>query len=351
MPTDRVPAASMTPVVLDAAAVASALDAPAAVDVLAAALADGAVDPENDSPRLFAPAGEGREFLMMPTFGGGFAGIKALTLSPKNPAVGRPAVQGSYVLYESEFLAPVAILDAAELTLIRTPAVTVLAAQHLVAATRSVPPAQARVERVVVYGTGPQAQRHIRCVHAVLGPTDVTVVGRRPEAVAEVVAAAAADLGPAVRVHAPDDDPATELRRADLVICVTSSPTPLFEADQIRDDAVVCAVGVHGPERHELPPELIRSADIVVEGRASALREAGNLLKARPTQWWSGELPGGRPPANLVDLVTGAADIRPDRPAVFSGVGMAWEDLVVAGEMYTRYRAGLRGAGDEQGES
>lgn len=321
------------PVVLDAAAVAATLDAAGAVDVLADALRTGAVDPEDDSPRLFSAAGGGRDFLMMPSHGGDIAGVKVLTLSPDNPAEGFPAVQGSYILFEAEHLAPVAILDAGELTLIRTPATTVLAARHLIAARRGVAPERARADRVVVYGTGPQAIRHIRCLDAVLRPADIAVVGRRPEAVERVLADTAdTPTRPAAA------DPTSEPAAADLIVCVTGSPTPLFP-DVVRDDAVVCGVGVHGPDKHELPPELVRRADIVVEGRASALREAGNLLLARPAAWWSGQDPQGVPPANLTDLITGAVRPTPGRPLVFSGVGMAWEDLVVAGEISRRRRA------------
>ncbi|WP_066906238.1 ornithine cyclodeaminase family protein [Millisia brevis] len=319
------------PVVLDAAAVAATLDAAGAVDVLADALRTGAVDPEDDSPRLFSAAGGGRDFLMMPSHGGDIAGVKVLTLSPDNPAEGFPAVQGSYVLFEAEHLAPVAILDAGELTLVRTPATTVLAARHLIAARQAVAPERARADRVVVFGTGPQAIRHIRCLDAVLRPTDIAVAGRRPEAVERVLADTA---DTPTRLAA---DPTSDLAAADLIVCVTGSPMPLFP-DVVRDDAVVCGVGVHGPDKRELPPELIRRADIVVEGRASALREAGNLLLARPAAWWSGEDPDGVPPANLADLVTGAVRPTPGRPLVFSGVGMAWEDLVVAGEISRRYR-------------
>jgi len=319
---------------LSAVAIADLVDGPSAVRVLTEALVSGRVDPEQDSPRLFAPAGPGAEFLMMPSATGGTSGVKVLTLAPGNPKDGRPNVQGVYVLFETEHHAPLAVLDAAELTLVRTPATTVMAAQHLVAAHRGVDPESAvRAQRVVVFGTGPQAERHIAYLNAVLHPDDIAVVGRRPEGVDLLVARSAA-LGAPVRPA----DAARDLSRADLIVCATSSRTPLFDVGDVPADAVVCAIGVHGPDKRELPAELVLNADVVVESRAAAMRESGNLLLARPATEWVADAERGRPLANLAELVTGRFTPLPGRPAVFSGVGMAWEDLVVAQHAYDRYR-------------
>ncbi|MEU6540703.1 ornithine cyclodeaminase family protein [Streptomyces sp. NPDC047000] len=305
----------------DLAALVSDADA---VRFLEDALKSGTVDPEADSPRLFSPAPHG-EFLMMPTSGPAWSGVKLVTVAPDNPAHGRPKIQGVYTLFSSADLAPAVLMDAVELTLLRTPATTVLAVKHLLAAGE---PRPGRPLRVVVFGTGPQAERHLRCLRAVVGPIDVAVVGRRPESA--LAFAARTDL-PQTRVRAgsPDDVP-----QADVVLCATSSSTPVLEDDLVPGHAVVAAMGSHGRERAELPAELIRRSDVVVEARASAMREAGNLLQARDAADWARV-----PPANLADLVGGRFRRTPGRPAVFSGVGMAWEDLVVATALYERHRS------------
>ena len=322
---------------LDAESLSALVDGPGAVRVLAEALRSGWVDPEQDSSRLFAPAGPGAEFLMMPTAADAGAGVKVVTLAPQNPAHGHPTVQGVYILFESERFAPVAVLDAAELTLVRTPATTVMAAQHLLAAKQRLdvrgPDGPAvRAPRTVVFGTGPQAERHITCLNTVLTPDDIAVAGRRREAVDRVVARTAAQGAPARAAG----DLTDELGRADLIVCVTSSPTPLFEADRVSADTVLCAVGVHGPQKRELPPELVRRSDVVVEGRASAMRESGNLLGARTAEEWTADT--ASPLSNLADLAAGRFTLSPGRPAIYSGVGMAWEDLVIATHAYASYR-------------
>lgn len=305
----------------DLAALASDADA---VGFLEAALRSGTVDPENDSPRLFSPA-PGGEFLVMPTGGATWSGVKLVTVAPQNPGRGKPKIQGVYTLFSSDDLAPVVMMDAVELTLLRTPATTVLAIKHLLA-TGGEPSAEALP--VVVFGTGPQAERHLRCLRAVLGPLDVAVVGRRPESSAAFAARTDA-AGLRVRVGQAGD-----VRQAAVILCATSSSTPVLEDGQVPRDAVVAAMGSHGRDRAELPSELVRRSDIVVEARASAMREAGNLLQARDPEEWS-----GLPVANLADLVCGRFQRTPGRPAVFSGVGMAWEDLVVATALIQRHRS------------
>jgi 1-piperideine-2-carboxylate/1-pyrroline-2-carboxylate reductase [NAD(P)H] len=312
----------------DLRALASEADA---VGFLEEALASGRVDPEEDSPRLFSPA-PGGEFLIMPTGGPDWSGVKVVTVAPDNPARGKPKIQGIYALIASDDLAPTTLMDAVELTLMRTPATTVLAVKHLLAAGE--PPAPDPVP-VVVFGTGPQAERHVHCLAGVVGPIDVAVVGRRTEpavALAERCAAA----GVPARAGSADD-----VRDAAVVVCATSSPTPVVDDRLVADGAVVAAMGAHGKGRAELPPELVRRSDVVVEARASALRESGNLLGARAAEEWA-----EHPVANLADLVAGRVERHRDRPAVFSGVGMAWEDLVVATALQERHhRRQTAGAG------
>ncbi|WP_279402253.1 hypothetical protein [Arthrobacter sp. JCM 19049] len=75
----------------DAATLYERIDPATAVQILADALAAG-LDPELDSPRLFAPTQRG-EFLIMPALGAERNGVKVLTIDPQNTAVGLPKIQ------------------------------------------------------------------------------------------------------------------------------------------------------------------------------------------------------------------------------------------------------------------
>lgn len=306
---------------IDAAALTALMPPSAAVAALEGALRGGQ-NPELDSPRLFAPLAAG-EFLLMPAQSAKYAGVKVATVAPDNPAKGHPKIQGTYLLLDGEFLTPLCALDGAELTLIRTPAVTALAVKHLLALRGA-----EFAGTVVVFGTSLQADRHIEALHEVCGIRSLVVVGRRAETTAALAAKWAAK---GLDARAGD---AGEVAGADVVVTATSSPEPVFDGSLVRDSAVVAAIGSHGLEAREIDPVLARRAAVVVEGVGSALREAGDLIPARSAEEWA-EL--GL--ATLSDLVNGRFVPAPGAPLLYTGVGMSWEDIVVAGRAHELFAA------------
>jgi len=302
----------------DSTAVRAAAPWTTAIAALEHALLNG-VDPEDDSPRLFSPAPNG-EFLLMPASGQRYSGIKALTVAPANPQRGLEKIQGVYILFDSDMLAPLATMDGNELTAIRTPATTLLAVKHILA---SAPDGGPGAPRVLVFGTGVQALNHLRAAHAVLPEASFAVVGRRPERVTALIGQLATEgieVRPGSQAEVPD---------ADVVICATSSRIPLFDGGLVASGAVVAAVGQHGLDAREVDAGLVLRSDVVVEGRASALREAGDLIPARSAEEWEAIRP-----ANLLDLVKGEFARSPGKPCLYAGVGMAWEDLATAAVVY-----------------
>ncbi len=306
----------MTLPYFDAAQLQELLPPGTAVAALEEALRGG-LDPELDSPRLFAPLDAG-EFLLMPAQSARYAGIKVVTVAPENPAKGHPKIQGTYLLLDKDTLAPLAAMDGAELTLIRTPAVTTMAVKGLLAV-RGAESAGA----VAVLGTSLQADRHIEALAAVCGIGELVVIGRRPEA-AQTLADKWAAQGISSRAGSHGD-----LAAADVILCATSSAEPVFDGALPKDSAVIAAIGSHGLDAREIDPVLARRAEVVVEGRASALREAGDLIPARSAQEWQ-----ERGLATLSDLAGGRFDPDPGKPLLYTGVGMSWEDIVVAGRAF-----------------
>ncbi|NVM98334.1 ornithine cyclodeaminase family protein [Arthrobacter sp. SDTb3-6] len=309
----------MTLPYIDAAALRALVPPAAAVAALEDALRGGQ-DPELDPPRLFAPLAAG-EFLLMPAQSARYAGVKVATVAPGNPAKGHPKIQGTYLLLDGTYLTPLCAMDGAELTLVRTPAVTAMALKHLLALRGA-----ASAGAVVVFGTSLQADRHIGALQAVCGLASLVVVGRRAGA-AQELAARWASRGVAARAGSP-----SEVEGADVVVCATSSPEPVFDGALVRDSAVVAAIGSHGLEAREIDPVLARRASVVVEGRASALREAGDLIPARSAQEWA---EGGL--GTLAELVGGRFVPEEGTPLLYTGVGMSWEDIVVAGLAHERF--------------
>lgn len=301
--------------IIDAAAIDGALTRADAVAAIEDALRGGQ-DVEADTPRLFRRL-EAGEFLLMPAESAGHAGVKVATVAPGNPANGLPKIQAWYLVFDAATLSPVAILDGTSLTTLRTPAVTGAAVRALL---RSDPRgARDRIDRLAVLGSGPQAEAHVRTLADVLSVGRVDVVGRTPERVRACVDALAS-AGIDARVGSRSDLPL-----ADVIVTTTSSAEPVVDLADVAPNAVVAAIGAHGADARELGADLVRAADVVVEARASAWRESGDLLLARPADDWRRE---GRV-ANLRELVAEGIRRREGVPAVYTGVGMSWEDLAV----------------------
>ena len=309
----------------------AAIDRRGAVEAIAQALRDG-VDIESDAPRLFSPLDSG-EFLLMPTQSPEHAGIKVVTIAPRNTERGLPKIQAWYLVFDAETLSPVAILEGAHLTALRTPAVTAVAIRGMLQAD----PRGARqgIDSLAVLGSGPQAEAHVRTLVDLMPVGEASIVGRTPSRTAELVERLRADGIRAEAVAA--EASAGALRAADVVITATSSSTPVLSRGDVGDHAVVAAIGSHGTAHRELAADLVNDADLVVEARASALRENGNLLQARGLADWQA---GAQSVTNLRELVAGAFVRHEARPAVYTGVGMSWEDLaVVARILRSAHRA------------
>ncbi|MFF4325534.1 ornithine cyclodeaminase family protein [Streptomyces sp. NPDC001591] len=287
-----------------------------AADALAAALRAG-LDPEA-CPQRTSVAAPGGELLLMPAASGAYAGVKIAGVAPGNPARGLPRITGSYLLLDGPTLRPLALLDGAALTALRTPAVSALALRHL---TRT-----GRPLRLVLFGAGPQAYGHLEAVLELRELAEAVIVARDPGR-AEQLAAHARSLGIPARTGTPQD-----VAEADLVLCCTTAREPLFDGRLVAPEAVVVAVGSHEPDARETDTALVRRAAVYVESRAAALREAGDLLIPEA----EGAIGPGHISGTLADLVAGRNS--PGGPAgcpqLFKSVGMAWEDLAVAVAVY-----------------
>ncbi|MFD9219011.1 ornithine cyclodeaminase family protein [Streptomyces sp. NPDC060064] len=299
-------------VVVGADEVRAALPMAAAITALQDALRNG-LDPEADPARTVVPVEHG-QLLLMPSHSRRYAGVKIATVAPGNPAIGLPRIQGNYLLLDAATLGPLAVLDGVALTAVRTAAVSAAAADLL-----AVPDA----ERLVVFGTGPQAHSHIEALCAVRPVRHITVVGRELDRLAGFLQQYG-DSDPVVEAGTAD-----AVAQADLVACCTTARTPLFDGAALSAHATVVAVGSHEPDAREVDDETVRRSTVVVEARGAALREAGDVILAIG----SGALEADSL-VGLAELARGTVTTEGSRPRLFKSVGMAWEDLVVAGVAY-----------------
>ena len=273
---------------LDRAEIDRRLGPAGAFAALEAALLAG-LDPESDPPRGVLEV-EGGQLLVMPSAAGGHPVVKLVTVG------GNPRVQGICVVFDGATLAPAALVDGIALTNLRTAAVSAVAVDRL-----AVPDAR----RLLVFGRGPQGEAHVEAIRRIRPIAEVDVVGRdRDRADADVDGLVAS---------------------ADVICCCTTARQPLFDGRLVADHATVVAIGSHEREVRETDDALAARSTVVVESRASALREAGDVVLAVAA--------GALDPSaivSLADVVRGGAELDQRRPRLFKSTGMSWEDAVVA---------------------
>jgi ornithine cyclodeaminase len=282
----------------------------------------GGLDPAGDLPRSILPIEKG-ELLLMPSTSVEGSGMKVLTIAPNNPALNEPRIQGLYLLFDKDNLSISSILDGAALTTYRTPAISLAAVRKAL----ELSPGEISV---VVFGSGPQAISHIQTLAALDAKVTSVVFVVRDIEKAQKRIPDVAQMGLtsdcAIQILGADSHEVNQhLQQADLVIAATTARTPLFDSTLLKQSVIVIAVGSHEPDFREVDSKLVARAQVVVETRASALREAGDVIMA---------IGDGSVTAQslheLADVVCGRTTLNREQPIFFKSSGMSWEDLVIA---------------------
>ncbi len=270
--------------------------------------------PEERDRRRGAPADEGKR--------AGEAGelaIKIVSIFPENRSRGLPSINGAILVLDDETGAPTAIMDAGELTAIRTAAAAGLAARLL-----SRP--DSRV--LTIFGAGVQAPRQIEAMRAVRPIEEVRVLSRGGESAKRLAESLTGVEARAVT------DPECAVRDADIVVAVTTARTPLFDGRTLSPGTHISGSGSFMPDHREIDSAVVARARIVVEERRAALAEAGDLLIPIA----EGLLPPDPPLVELGEIVNGTA---PGGNAgrdltFFKSVGVAVQDVAIGAEVARR---------------
>lgn len=223
------------------------------------------------------------------------------------------------------------IVEANRLGMIRTGAAGGVAAKWL---------ARDDAKVAGVFGAGWQAQGQIEALAAVRKLERVKVWSRTAEKLAKFCDKMRARLSIDV---VPAASPEDTVRGSDIVVTITTSATPVFSGEWLGEGTHVNAAGSNSLLRQEVDEATVRRASpVVVDSRATALKEAGDLLPALE----KGRLHAG----GLTELGEVIAGLRPGRtdPAqvtLFESQGMAIQDLVIAAALAKLART--RGMGEE----
>ncbi|WP_428034545.1 ornithine cyclodeaminase family protein [Amphritea sp.] len=206
--------------------------------------------------------------LLMPAWlEGEYLGVKLVNVFPGNNARGLPGLNSSYMLSSGKTGAPLAQLDANELTARRTAAASALASTYL---------SREDSAELLMVGAG-RMSRYLIPAHMSVRPiTKVRVWNRHEEAAAHLVAelkadGIAAEVCPAALLQAG-------VECADIVSCATMSTEPLVCGDWLKPGAHLDLVGSFTPLMRETDNVAMQRSAVFVDVRAGALSESGDLI-------------------------------------------------------------------------
>jgi ornithine cyclodeaminase len=221
--------------------------------------------------RAILPLGGGHMFGIMPGALGarGVFGAKLVSVFPDNFAKGRPSHQGVIVLFEGEGGAPVCIVDAGEVTAIRTAAASAVATHAL---------ARPEAARLAILGYGEQAAAHARAISTVRRLDTIAVWGRSFERAQAFAARLEAELELPVRASVGAE---TIVGEADIVCTVTNASEPILLGRWARPGTHVNLVGSSFAGPVEADEELVVRSRFIADHREGVLAQGAEFLRAK----------------------------------------------------------------------
>lgn len=256
-------------------------------------------------------------------------GAKLVTVFGDNHKKDLPSHLATILLLDPDTGALLALMDGRYITEARTAAVSAVSARFL---------SRPDASTLAIIGSGVQARSHFEAYQHVRQLKEVRIWSPRPLSRQQFVD----DTSPGCSIPIIASESAeAAVRGADLIVLVTSSPTPVIDDAWVSDGAHVVGVGACRPTQQEIAPQLVKRSRLYVDSREAAVLESGDvvmnvaagLFDASHIRGELGELVLGR-----VEGRTSAKDI-----TIFKSLGMAVEDVVAADLVFRR--ASESGAG------
>jgi alanine dehydrogenase len=244
--------------------------------------------------------------------------IKVVSVFPNNSQLGLPTIHALVLALDTVTGKPLALLEGGSLTAIRTGAVSGAATDLL---------ARQDAQRVAIIGSGVQARTQLEAVCTVRNIKEVRVFSLLPDQARQFARemAGRGSIPPSITVV---EDANSAVREADIICTATTSSTPVFDGEQLKPGAHVNGIGSFTPEMQEIDMQTIKRSLVIVDSRAAALEEAGDLII--PLQ--KGDITQEHIAAELGEIVSGIHPGRtsPSQITFFKSVGIAVQDAAAA---------------------
>ncbi|KGB56838.1 Ornithine cyclodeaminase [Sphingopyxis sp. LC81] len=254
---------------IDAAEVRERLDHRTCIDLMRHAMIALAEGRSRQLLRGIIDLDGGDMFGVMPGAldGAGF-GAKIISIFPAAAAHGS-SHQGVIILFDRTSGAPVCVIDASEVTAIRTAAASAAATDAL---------ARPEARRLAILGTGEQAWHHVAAIRHVRPLDDVRIWGRAPEKAEALADRIADDFDLPAQMAASVADAA---EGSDIICTLTGAAEPFLLDAHVADGTHINAVGSSRAGPSEIDEALVARARFVPDHREGVLAQGAEYLRAR----------------------------------------------------------------------
>ncbi|MGB9577578.1 MAG: ornithine cyclodeaminase family protein, partial [Candidatus Norongarragalinales archaeon] len=273
-------------------------------------------------PKIYLNVPNG-DYRAMPCHQGKFASIKWVSVYPANPSQGLPTVMATLILNDASNAAPLAVMEAAQLTAFRTGAMAAIATKHL---------ARPNSDVLALVGAGTQARTQLLAIQEVLPRLkEVRVTDAKPGLAEKFASEMQAKCRKARIMVAESVEEA--VRGASVISTVTPSRTPIVQSDWVGEGAHVNAVGADAAGKQELDPRILKRAKVVVDNLEQASHSGEINVPISKGLFKESDVA-----AEIVDVVRNGKKVRQNEKdvTVFCSTGLAVQDLATASMVYEK---------------
>jgi len=191
--------------------------------------------------------------------------VKIVSLNRDNPSKNLPFIHAIMILFDAENGKPLALLDAENLTAIRTGAASGFATKLL---------SNLKASVSAIFGAGIQARYQLRAICEVRNIKEVLLFDKNQSKAESFKNEMKDELGLNIEICADQD----KLKDAHIICTATTSHLPVFDDNSISDGTHINAIGSYQPDKREIPSATVARSNIFVDSRAACLKEAGDLI-------------------------------------------------------------------------
>jgi alanine dehydrogenase len=242
-------------------------------------------------------------------------GTKLVTVFGSNAEKGLPTHLATILLMDPTTGALLAVMDGRYITEARTAAVSAVSTRLLAREDASV---------LALIGSGVQAGSHLEALTLVRDFREIRCWSPTRANLERFVTE-----HPNVRLA---ETAREAVEGADVVALVTSSAEPVIQSDWVKEGAHVISVGACRPNQREIDPQLVTRARLIVDSRAAALKESGDVVMGIG----EGRFAADHVKAELGEVVLDSSKGRenPTQVTVFKSLGLACEDVAAADSVF-----------------